>query len=163
MCSIHVEYGVNGTGKFDAAQVPCMNYRGVQIPGTKLHGHLKFVWWCLIFVGPQCRTCFMSVMVPRILRCLARFLENLCVLEMVRNKLKFKKASFPSTFVKPFFPCHLLSILLSYGRFYFKEYLQSCKKCLLALSCPSTCVGHIGSCWTYFHEICIVYISIIII
>lgn len=70
MCSAHVEYGVNGAGKFATAQVRCMSCRGVQIPGTRLHDQLKFVWWCLIFVGPECGTCFMSVMVPRILRCL---------------------------------------------------------------------------------------------
>ena len=78
VCSSHVEYGVNGTGKFATAQVPCMSYRGVQIPGTRLHGQLKFVWWCLVFVGLQCGTCFMSVMVPRILRYLLGFWK-ICV------------------------------------------------------------------------------------
>jgi len=119
VCSAHVEYGVNGTGNFATAQVPCMSYKGIHIPGTRLHGQLKFVWWCLIFVGPHCRTCFMSVMVPRIFRCLLGFLENLCVPEMVHNKLKFKKVSFPSTFVRPFFPGHLFSVLLGYDQFYF--------------------------------------------
>lgn len=64
VCSAHVEYCVNGTGKFATAQVPCTSYRGVQIPGTR---------WCLVFVGLQCGTCFMCVMVPRILRCLLGF------------------------------------------------------------------------------------------
>jgi hypothetical protein len=60
------------------AQVTFMSYRGVQIPGTMFHGQLKFLWWCLVFVGSQCGTCFMSVMVPRILRCLLGFLK-ICV------------------------------------------------------------------------------------
>jgi hypothetical protein len=64
---------------FATAQVPCMSCRGVQIPGTMLHGQLKFVWWCLVFVGPQCGTCFMSVMVPRIFRCLLGFFLKICV------------------------------------------------------------------------------------
>jgi hypothetical protein len=77
VCSAHVEYGVNGTGKFATAQVPCMSYRGVHIPGTWLNGQLKFVQWCLVFVGLQCGTWFMSVM-PRILRCLLGFWK-ICV------------------------------------------------------------------------------------
>ena len=68
MCSAHVGCGTIGTGKFPAASVHCMSYRGVQIPGARLRGQLKFVWLCLIFLAPQCGTCFMPDMVPRILR-----------------------------------------------------------------------------------------------
>lgn len=78
VCSAHVEYGAKGTGKFATVQVPRMSYRGVQIPGTRLHGQLKFVWWCLVFVDLQCGTCFMSVMVRRILRCLLGFWKFMC-------------------------------------------------------------------------------------
>lgn len=34
--------------------------RGAQISGTSSPGQLNFVWWCIIFVGPQNETCFMS-------------------------------------------------------------------------------------------------------
>jgi hypothetical protein len=32
-----------------------------RIPGTRSHRLLNFVWWCLVFVGPQYRICFMSL------------------------------------------------------------------------------------------------------
>lgn len=47
--------------------------------------------------------------------------------------------------------------------FIFRSICKVAKKCLLALSCQPTCVGHIGSCWTDFHDICIVCTSVIII
>jgi len=35
--------------------------RGTQIPGTRLPGWQNFIQWCLIFVGLQNRTCFISL------------------------------------------------------------------------------------------------------
>lgn len=76
MCSAYVEYGVNGTGKFATAQVPWVTGVSKSLaPGCMAN---LFVWWCLIFVGPQCGTYFMSVMVPRIVRRLLGFWK-ICV------------------------------------------------------------------------------------
>jgi hypothetical protein len=34
--------------------------RVAQISGTRSPRQLNFVWWCLIFVGLHCETCFLS-------------------------------------------------------------------------------------------------------
>jgi len=37
-------------------------YRGVQIPAARTPRWLHFACWCLLFVGPQCGTSFMSLL-----------------------------------------------------------------------------------------------------
>jgi hypothetical protein len=49
--------------------------RGAQILGVMLLWQPNFVWWCQIFVSPQCGCCFMSLLVPSSFRLRQHFLK----------------------------------------------------------------------------------------
>jgi hypothetical protein len=75
--------------------------RDAHIPGARPPWRLNFARWQLILVGPRYGTCFKShFWHPKILRCLLRFLTNLCTLGVnyVARILHYSKHSI--TFVK---------------------------------------------------------------
>jgi len=112
-----------------------MSYRGVQMPGTMLHGQLKFVWWCLVFVGSQCGTCFMSVMVPRILRCLLGFLKICVPLKWCIISWSSRKLRFLLPFSKPSFQPNYSKYYLVMAGFIFRSICKVAKSaCWLGMS-----------------------------
>jgi hypothetical protein len=66
-----VSRGLYGHFRIEKNRLP----RGAQISGARSPLQPHFVWWCLIFVGPQYGICFMSPywLTPTILRWLLDF------------------------------------------------------------------------------------------
>jgi hypothetical protein len=68
--------------------LPCsLNHRCKNLPG-RLHRQLNYVLWHQIFVSPQCKTCYVTLMAPRILRRLLVYLKSLCFLALHSHEVQ---------------------------------------------------------------------------